>query len=41
VYVTKGDWTKYDRGLNVLTEPRYTAGTGTAFNQNYVRLERV
>jgi anaerobic selenocysteine-containing dehydrogenase len=40
VLVTKGDWAKYDRGLNVLTEPRYTAGTGTAFNQNYVRLER-
>jgi anaerobic selenocysteine-containing dehydrogenase len=39
VFVTKGDWAKYDRGLNVLTEPRYTAGTGTAFNQNYVRLE--
>ena len=37
VFVTKGDWAKYDRGLNVLTEPRYTAGTGTAFNQNYVR----
>jgi anaerobic selenocysteine-containing dehydrogenase len=41
VFVTKGDWAKYGRGLNVLTEPRYTAGTGTAFNQNYVRLERV
>ena len=40
VLVAKGDWSKYDRGLNVLTEPRYTAGTGTAFNQNYVRLER-
>jgi anaerobic selenocysteine-containing dehydrogenase len=40
VLVAKGDWAKYDRGLNVLTEPRYTAGTGTAFNQNYVRLER-
>jgi anaerobic selenocysteine-containing dehydrogenase len=39
VLVAKGDWAKYDRGLNVLTEPRYTAGTGTAFNQNYVRLE--
>jgi anaerobic selenocysteine-containing dehydrogenase len=39
VFVTKGDWAKYDRGLNVLTEPRYTAGTGTAYNQNYVRLE--
>ena len=39
VFVFKGDWAKYDRGLNVLTEPRYTAGTGTAYNQNYVRLE--
>ncbi len=39
VCVFKGDWAKYDRGLNVLTEPRYTAGTGTAYNQNYVRLE--
>jgi anaerobic selenocysteine-containing dehydrogenase len=39
VLVAKGDWAKYDRGLNVLTEPRYTAGTGTAYNQNYVRLE--
>lgn len=41
VFVAKGDWAKYDRGLNVLTEPRYTAGTGTAYNQNYVRLEPV
>jgi anaerobic selenocysteine-containing dehydrogenase len=39
VLVEKGDWAKYDRGLNVLTEPRFTAGTGTAYNQNYVRLE--
>ena len=39
VLVGKGDWAKYDRGLNVLTEPRYTVGTGTAYNQNYVRLE--
>ena len=39
VFVTKGEWAKYDRGLNVLTEPRYTVGTGTAYNQNYVRLE--
>ena len=39
VLVAKGDWAMYGRGLNVLTEPRYTAGTGTAFNQNYVRLE--
>lgn len=39
VLVTKGGWAKYDGGLNVLTEPRYTAGTGAAFNQNYVRIE--
>src|SRR5262245_13739208 len=39
VFVAKGDWAKYGRGLNVLTEPRYTAGTGTAYNQNYVRLD--
>jgi len=38
VVATKGDWLKHGRGFNVLTEPRYTAGTGTAFNQNYVRL---
>ncbi len=40
IFVPKGEWAKHDRGLNVLTEPRYTAGTGTAYNQNYVRLER-
>jgi anaerobic selenocysteine-containing dehydrogenase len=40
VFVPKGDWAKHDRGLNVLTEPRFTAGTGTAYNQNFVRLER-
>ena len=39
VLVEKGDWAKYDRGSNVLTEPRFTAGTGTAYNQNYVRLD--
>ena len=39
VLVEKGDWARYERGANVLTEPRYTAGTGTAYNQNYVRLE--
>jgi len=39
VLLEKGDWAKYDRGANVLTEPRFTAGTGTAYNQNYVRLE--
>jgi anaerobic selenocysteine-containing dehydrogenase len=40
VFVPKGEWAKHERGLNVLTEPRFTAGTGTAFNQNFVRLER-
>ena len=38
VVALKGDWLKHGRGFNVLTEPRYTAGTGTAYNQNYVRL---
>jgi anaerobic selenocysteine-containing dehydrogenase len=41
VLVPKGDWFKKGRGLNVLIEPRFTAGTGTAYNQNYVRLEPV
>jgi len=40
IFVPKGEWAKHERGLNVLTEPRYTAGTGTAYNQNFVRLER-
>ena len=40
VLVTKGEWFKRGRCLNVLVEPRFTAGTGTAFNQNFVRLER-
>ena len=40
VLVTKGEWLKHGRCLNVLIEPRFTAGTGTAFNQNFVRLER-
>jgi anaerobic selenocysteine-containing dehydrogenase len=39
VLVPKGEWAKHGRGLNVLVEPRYTAGTGTAYNQNFVRLE--
>jgi anaerobic selenocysteine-containing dehydrogenase len=38
VVALKGDWLKFGRGFNVLTEQRYTAGTGAAFNQNYVRL---
>lgn len=41
VLVTKGEWLKRGRCLNVLVEPRFTAGTGTAFNQNFVRLERI
>jgi len=40
VFVPKGEWAKHERGLNVLIEPRYTAGTGTAYNQNFVRFER-
>ena len=40
VLVPKGEWAKHERGLNVLIEPRYTAGTGTAYNQNFVRVER-
>jgi anaerobic selenocysteine-containing dehydrogenase len=38
VVAIKGDWLKRGRGFNVLIEPRFTAGTGTAYNQNYVRL---
>lgn len=37
--VTKGGWLAHGRCLNVLVEPRFTPGTGTAFNQNFVRLE--
>ena len=37
----KGGWQKHRRNMNVLVEPRYTAGTGVAFNQNTVRLERL
>ncbi len=40
VLVAKGEWLKRGRCLNVLIEPRFTAGTGTAFNQNFVRLEK-
>src|SRR5439155_21498275 len=29
IFVPKGEVAKHERGLNVLTEPRYTAGTGT------------
>jgi len=41
VVVPKGGWHKHGRNMNVLIEPRFTAGTGSAFNQNFVRLERV
>jgi len=34
-------WHKHGRNMNVLVAPRYTEGTGAAFNQNFVRLERV
>jgi anaerobic selenocysteine-containing dehydrogenase len=40
VLVRKGEWLKHGRCLNLLVEPRFTPGTGTAFNQNFVRLER-
>jgi anaerobic selenocysteine-containing dehydrogenase len=40
VVLMKGDWLKHGRGANVLTEPRFTAGTGTAYNQNFVRIEQ-
>jgi anaerobic selenocysteine-containing dehydrogenase len=40
VVLPKGGWHKHGRNMNVLVEPRYTAGTGAAFNQNFVRLER-
>ena len=39
VVVPKGGWYKHGRNMNVLVEPRFTAGTGSAFNQNFVRLE--
>ena len=41
VVLPKGGWHKHGRNMNVLVEPRYTAGTGAAFNQNFVRLERL
>ncbi|HEX9409827.1 MAG TPA: molybdopterin dinucleotide binding domain-containing protein, partial [Methylomirabilota bacterium] len=41
VVVPKGGWHKRGRNMNVLIEPRFTEGTGTAFNQNFVRLEAV
>jgi hypothetical protein len=33
-------WHKHGRNMNVLVEPRFTAGTGSAFNENFVRLEK-
>jgi anaerobic selenocysteine-containing dehydrogenase len=41
VVVPKGGWHKHGRNMNVLVEPRFTAGTGSAFNQNLVRLELI
>ncbi len=40
VVLPKGGWHKHGRNMNVLVEPRYTAGTGSAFNENFVRLEK-
>jgi anaerobic selenocysteine-containing dehydrogenase len=39
VVVPKGGWSRLDRNANVLTAPRFTDGTGCAFNQNFVRIE--
>lgn len=39
VVVPKGGWSRLGRNANVLTTPRYTQGTGCAFNQNFVRIE--
>jgi anaerobic selenocysteine-containing dehydrogenase len=41
VVLPKGGWHKHGRNMNVLVEPRFTAGTGAAFNENVVRLERI
>jgi hypothetical protein len=40
VLMPKGEWYRHGRSMNVLVEPRFTPGTGAAFNQNFVRLER-
>ncbi|MDR0358976.1 MAG: molybdopterin-dependent oxidoreductase, partial [bacterium] len=39
VVVPKGGWSGLGRNVNVLTTPRFTEGTGSAFNQNFVRVE--
>lgn len=39
VLAPKGEWHRHRRSMNVLVEPRFTAGTGAAFNQTFVRLE--
>ncbi len=39
VAITKGGWAKLRRSMNVLIEPRFTPGTGTAYNHNFVRIE--
>jgi len=41
VLLPKGGWHKHGRNMNVLVAPRFTAGTGSAFNENFVRLERI
>ena len=41
VLMPKGEWFRHGRSMNVLVQPRFTAGTGAAFNQNFVRLEPV
>ena len=40
VVLPKGGWHKHGRNMNVLVEPRFTAGTGSAFNENFVRIEK-
>jgi anaerobic selenocysteine-containing dehydrogenase len=40
VVLPKGGWHKHGRNMNVLVEPRYTAGSGAAFNENFVRVEK-
>jgi anaerobic selenocysteine-containing dehydrogenase len=40
VVLAKGGWHKHGRTMNVLVEPRFTAGTGSAFNENFVRIEK-
>lgn len=39
VAITKGGWARLRRSMNVLVEPRFTKGTGAAYNHNFVRIE--